>query len=53
MGNARSTNSGRLVDYGFFVALLAAGYLFYRTLESVLVPTVLGAFAVWPIKAVK
>jgi len=35
----------RFVDYGFFAFLLLAGYLFYQTLERVLVPLVLGAFA--------
>jgi predicted PurR-regulated permease PerM len=40
-----SSPNGRFVDYGFFAALVLAGYLFFRTVESVLVPVVLGAFA--------
>ncbi|MBI4510521.1 MAG: AI-2E family transporter [Deltaproteobacteria bacterium] len=36
---------GRWIDYGFFAALALAALLFYRTIEPVLVPVVVGAFA--------
>jgi predicted PurR-regulated permease PerM len=39
-----SARRARLSDYGFFVVLIACGWLLWRTVSAVFIPVVLGAF---------